>query len=73
MHVALVTIAVVIVRTDRGRYRLIALVPLGTVLGVLLFVVAGGPIILITWLSAAFVAILPPTRPTPMPAAPGQP
>ena len=52
----LLALATAIAWTGRGRYRLLALVPLGTGTGVILFVVAGGPIMLVTWLAAAGAA-----------------
>ena len=63
---------IVIARTALGRYRLLAGIPAGTVAGILLFVVAGGPVMLVTWLGAAAVAVLMSGR-TPIPAAPATP
>ena len=60
MDLALIALTVVMVRTLVGRQRLLALVPAGTVAGILLFVPAGGPTMLVTWLSAtAAAAVLP--------------
>jgi hypothetical protein len=56
LDVTLLALTIVIARTFRGRDRLLAIIPAGTVAGILLFVVAGGPIMLITWLGAATVA-----------------
>jgi len=56
--VALLALAVVIARTRQGGSRLLALIPLGTVAGMLLFVAAGGPIMLATWLAATGVALM---------------
>jgi hypothetical protein len=57
LEVALLALTVVIARAFRGRDRLLAIIPAGTVAGILLFVVAGGPLMLITWLGAATVAV----------------
>jgi len=72
LHVSLLALAIVIARRYRGPYRLLAVIPLGTVAGILLFVVAGGPILLITWLGAGTAALLMSGR-TPIPAAPATP
>lgn len=69
LDVALLALTIVIARTFRGRYRLLALIPAGTVAGILLFVVAGGPVMLITWLGAATAAVLMSGR-GPIPATP---
>ncbi len=58
LDVALLVLTIVIARTFPGRSRLLALIPAGTVAGILLFVVAGGPIMLVTWLTAAAAAVL---------------
>ena len=58
LDVALLALTIVIARTFSGRSRLFAVIPAGTVAGVLLFVVAGGPIMLVTWLAAAAAAVL---------------
>jgi hypothetical protein len=47
-----------------GRYRLLALAPAGTIAGITLFVVAGGPIMLASWLTAAVLALALPTSTT---------
>ncbi len=72
LEVALLALTIVIARTFRGRYRLLAVIPAGTVVGILLFVLAGGPVMLVTWLGAAAVAVLMSGR-TPIPAAPATP
>jgi hypothetical protein len=56
-QVALAALTLVIARTASGRDRLLAVVPAGTVAGILLFVVAGGPLMLATWLIAAGAAV----------------
>ena len=58
MEISLIALTVVIVRTIPGRDRLLAFVPAGTVAAILLFVVAGGPLMLVTWLAAAGAAIV---------------
>ena len=58
LDVTLVALTIVIARTFRGRDRLLAVIPAGTVAGILLFVVAGGPVMLVTWLAAAAAAVL---------------
>lgn len=70
LDVALLVLTIVIVRTAPDRYRLLAVIPAGTVAGILLFPVAGGPIILITWLVAAVAALNMPSPQTPVPAEP---
>lgn len=70
LDVALLALTIVIGRTALGRYRLLAGIPAGTVVGILLFVAAGGPIMLITWLAAAAAAVKMSGRRTPVPAAP---
>ncbi len=69
LDVSLLALTIVIARTFRGRYRLLAVIPAGTVAAILLFVVAGGPVMLATWLGAAAAAVLVSGRP-PIPAAP---
>ncbi len=56
--VSLLALTVVIAATRRGSGRLLALVPAGTALGLLMFVYAGGIIMLATWLGAAAAARL---------------
>jgi hypothetical protein len=57
LDVTLLALTIVIARTFPGRYRLFALIPAGTVAGILFFVAAGGPIMLVTWLAAAAAAV----------------
>ncbi len=54
---ALLAMSVLIPWTGHGRNRLLGLVPAGTVLALIFFVVAGGVIMLVTWLAAAAVAL----------------
>ena len=53
----LVAFAVVMVRDSRGRDRLLALIPAGTLAGILVYVAAGGIVLFLTWLAAAAVAL----------------
>ncbi len=62
--VALVILSLLIAWTGRGLYRLLALVPAGTIAGVILFVVGGGVIMFVTWLAAAAIALAMSTRAT---------
>lgn len=70
LDVALPALTIVIARTAPDRYRLLAVIPAGTVAGILLFPVAGGPIMLITWLMAAVAALKMPSPQTLVPAEP---
>jgi hypothetical protein len=49
------TIAIMV----RGSQRHFALVPAGTLVGILLYVMLGGPVMLATWLLAAALALAP--------------
>ena len=55
--VGLLAMAVAIVTSARGAGRLAALVPMGVIAGLALYVVAGGPIMLATWLTASVYAL----------------
>ena len=55
--VALIALTIVIARAAPDRYRLLAVIPAGTLAAILFFVTAGGPILLITWLIAAAAAL----------------
>ena len=57
MHIGLLTLAVTLV--VRRSQRHLALVPFGTSAAILLYVAAGGPIMLVTWLFAAALALAP--------------
>ena len=72
LNISLLMLTIVITRRVAGRDRLLAIIPAGTVAGILLFVTAGGPIILITWLGAATAAVLMSGR-SPIPIAPTTP
>jgi len=60
----LLLLAIVTALRARGGRRLLALFPAGTATGILLYVVAGGLIMLVTWLIAAVLALAMPTRPS---------
>lgn len=64
-EVALLAMTIVIARAVPGRARLLALIPMGTAAGIILFVDGGGVILLVTWLAAAAVALAMPARPAP--------
>lgn len=55
-----------------GYRRLFALVPAGTMGAIVLYVIAGGPLMLATWLAAAALALALAAR-TPAHAAPTTP
>lgn len=57
LEVGLLTLAGVVAFTGCGPTRFVAVVPLGTVAAALLGLVAGGPIALATWLTAAGLTI----------------
>ena len=56
LHVALAGLALAIVRSAAGRRRLLAGVPAATMAAILLFPVAGGPLMLGAWLAASAAA-----------------
>jgi uncharacterized membrane protein len=68
MHIGLVALTVAL--ATRGRERHFALIPAGTSAAILLFVVAGGPVMLATWLAAAALALnfARGSRPAPLPS-----
>jgi hypothetical protein len=57
MLLGLLTLTIVIARGREQRH--FALVPAGTMAGILFYVIAGGPILLATWLAAAALALAP--------------
>ncbi len=59
---ALVALTVVIASTARGGDRLLALIPAGALAAIIFYVHSGGPLMLATWLAAATVALVLPTR-----------
>jgi len=68
---ALVALTVVIA-TGRSGHRLLALIPAATLAAIIFYVHLGGPLMLATWLAAAAVALVIPTRAA-APAAPTMP
>lgn len=61
-------LALAIALVARGGQRHFALVPAGTIAGLLFYVVAGGPLMLVTWLLAAGLALAPARNPAKEPA-----
>ena len=61
-NVGLVVVTLMLARRGPGRRRLLALVPLGALLAIVLAVEVGGPLMLATWLGAAVVALALPAR-----------
>lgn len=57
MLLSLIALAAVLAVRGRGALRLLALIPFGTVAGIVLFVNAGGVILLVTWSAAAAIAM----------------
>jgi hypothetical protein len=65
--ISLIGTTVAITATNQGRQRLLALVPGCTVIAVIGFVAIGGPLMLITWLTAAALSLkLPDPQLTPV-------
>lgn len=64
IDMGLLVLAGVLAIGGRGKARLLALIPAGTLLAVLAYVAAGGVVMLVTWLAAAAVAALIPAPPT---------
>ena len=58
----LLVLTVVIALGGRGGRRLLALVPVGTIAAIIFYVIAGGPLMLATWLVAAALALALPAR-----------
>lgn len=69
MEISLLSLAAVIARALPGRARGWALIPLGTVAGIVFFVGAGGPVMLVTWLGAAVAAVTAARPHVPIPAS----
>lgn len=64
LDIALLWLTVSVARAGNGPARLFALVPAGTLTGILLFPVVGGAIMLVSWLGAAALVLI-----VPMPVA----
>lgn len=64
LDIALLWLTVSVARSGNGPARLFALVPAGTLTGILLFQVAGKPIMLVSWLAAAVLVLIVPTPAT---------
>ena len=73
LDVALLALTIAVARTAPDRYRLLAIIPAGTLAGILLFPLVGGPAMLITWIAAAAAAVQMPSGRTPVPKAPTTP
>jgi hypothetical protein len=61
LNLGLLALTLGIALLNRGAYRLAALVPAVTSAAILLYVVAGGVLMLVAWLPAAALALLLPT------------
>jgi hypothetical protein len=70
LDLALLALTIQVARTAPDRIRRLALIPAGTLAGILLFVGPGGPVMLLTWLGAAAAAVKMRRDRAPMPAAP---
>jgi len=64
MLLGLLALTIVIVLTGRGSQRLLAFVPAGTLAAIVLYVPAGGPLMLASWVIAATLALALPARAT---------
>jgi hypothetical protein len=63
IDLSLLALVILLAVRERGGRRLLALVPAGTLLAIIFAVEVGGPLMLVTWLGAAFVAVaVPPHR-----------
>jgi len=63
IDLSLLALVILLAVRERGGGRLLALVPAGTLLAIIFAVEVGGPLMLVTWLGAAFVAVaVPPHR-----------
>lgn len=68
IELSLLALTVVMTLTGRGGYRLLALIPAATAAAIVLYVIAGGILMLATWLAAAALALALPTRTAPQAA-----
>ncbi len=62
LDLAMLALTIAVGVLGRGRRRFLAVIPAGTLTGIQLFVIAGGPINLATWLAAAAAALVVPAR-----------
>jgi hypothetical protein len=67
----LLGLTIAIALPDRGTRRLLALIPTATLAAIILYVIAGGPLMLATWLAAAAAALALPNRSSVRPAPAG--
>jgi hypothetical protein len=67
---ALLTLTITVAVSTRGRRRSLALVPAGTLVAILGFVEVGGVVMLATWVVAAALALVLPTRSRSLSATP---
>ncbi len=61
--ISLVAMTLAIAFSAKDQGRLLAAVPAGTLAGILFFVPAGGPILLVTWLAAGMASLTITSRP----------
>ena len=62
INLGLLALTLVIALLNRGAYRLLAFVPAATLVAIVLYVVAGGVLMLAAWLLAASLALLLPSH-----------
>ena len=62
IHLGCGVLAFLILTREHRSGRLWAVVPIGTIIGILLFVEAGGPLLAVTWVGAALYALRQPSR-----------
>ncbi len=64
----LIVFSVAVAATGQGKRRLLAAIPVATLIGMLLFESGGGVIVLVAWLAAAALVVLDSARTTPQAA-----
>ena len=62
IDLSLLALVILFAARERGGRRLLALVPAGTLFAIIFGVELGGPLMLVTWLGAAVVALALPVR-----------
>lgn len=67
LNLALLALTIEIARRPGVRARVLAVIPAGALVGILLFVAVGGPVMLVTWLAAAAAALWPAAEQPPVP------